>query len=64
VEKNKKKIVGQAEESEIESENMELETDLDTIFCNLDQPGYSIQHSLPMDIVDTEFFYENESFIF
>jgi hypothetical protein len=34
-----KKIVGQAEEPEIESENMELEPDLDSVFYNLDHPG-------------------------
>jgi len=64
VEKKRKKIVGQAEEPEIESENMELETDLDSIFRNLDQPGDAIQHSRPMDIVDTEIFDEDESFVF
>jgi hypothetical protein len=56
VDKKRKKIVGQAEEPEIESENMELETDLDSVFCNLDQPGDAIQHSRPMDISDTKFF--------
>jgi hypothetical protein len=64
VEKKRKKIVGQVEEPKIESENMELDTYLDSIFHNLDQPGDAIQHSLPMDIVDTNFFYEDESFVF
>ena len=64
VEKKRKKIVGQAEEPEIESENMELETDLDSIFHNLDKPGDMIQHSRPMDIVDTKIFDEYESFVF
>jgi hypothetical protein len=36
VQKKGKRIVGEAEEPEIESENMELDTDLDSIFCNLD----------------------------
>jgi hypothetical protein len=49
---------------EIESENMELDIDIDSIFCNLDQPGDAIQHSHSMDIVDTEIFDEDESFIF
>jgi ribosome assembly protein YihI (activator of Der GTPase) len=37
VEKKEKKNCREAEEPEIESENMELDTDLDSIFCNLDQ---------------------------
>jgi hypothetical protein len=56
VDKKRKKIVGQAEEPEIESENMELEPDLDSVFHNLDQPRDAIQHSHPMDIADTKFF--------
>jgi hypothetical protein len=65
VEKERKKIVGQAKEPEIESENMELETNLDSVFCNLDHLGDMIQHSRrPMDIADTESFEEDESFIF
>jgi hypothetical protein len=43
---------------------MELETNLDSIFCNLDEPGEAIQHSGPMDIVGTKFFDEDESFVF
>jgi hypothetical protein len=43
---------------------MELETDLDSVFCNLNHPGDVIQHSLPMDIVDIEIFDEDESFLF
>jgi hypothetical protein len=64
LEKKRKKIVGQVEEPEIENENMELEPDLDRVFCNLDQPGDAIQHSHPMDIANTKFFYEDESFVF
>jgi hypothetical protein len=60
----RKKIVGQAEEPEIESENMELETNLNSTFYNLDQPGDTTYHSLPMEITKTEFFYEDESFVF
>jgi hypothetical protein len=62
--RREKRIVGEVEEPKIESENMELDTDLDSIFCNLDQSGDAIHHSYPMDIVDTEIFYEDESFVF
>jgi hypothetical protein len=64
MEKKRKKIVGQTEEPEIESENMELESDLDSVFNNPDQPGDTIQHSHPIDIADTEIFDEGESFMF
>jgi hypothetical protein len=64
VQKKRKRIVGEVEESEIESENMELDTDLDSIFCNLDQPRDVIQHIYPMDIFDTKIFCEDESFVF
>jgi hypothetical protein len=64
VDKRRKTIVGHAEELEIESENMELEPNLDNIFCYLDYPGDAIQHSRPMDISDTENFDEDESFVF
>jgi hypothetical protein len=53
--KKRKKFVGQAEEPEIESEDMELETDLDSVFCNVDQPRDAIQHSPPMEIDETKF---------
>jgi hypothetical protein len=42
VDKKRKKNVGQAEEPEIQSENMELDTDLDSMLCYLDQPGDAI----------------------
>jgi hypothetical protein len=64
VDKKRKKIVGQAEEPEIQSENMELEPDLDSVLCYLDHPRDAIQHSHPMDISDTENFDEDESFVF
>jgi hypothetical protein len=64
VDKKRKKIVGQAEEPEIQSENMELEPDLDSVFCYLNHLGDAIQHSHPMDISDTENFDEDESFVF
>ena len=43
---------------------MELDTDLDSMLCYLDQPGDAIQYSHPMDISDTENFDEDESFVF
>ena len=43
---------------------MDLDADLDSIFCNLDQPGDAIHHSYPMDIVNNEIFDEDESFVF
>jgi hypothetical protein len=43
---------------------MELETDLDSMLHYIDQTGDAIQHSPPMDISDTKFFYEDESFVF
>jgi hypothetical protein len=64
MEKKGKRIVGEVDEPEIESENMDLDVDLDNIFCNLDHLGDVIHHSYPMDIVDAEIFYEDESFIF
>jgi hypothetical protein len=56
--------VGQAEELEIQSENMELDTDMDSMMCFLDQPGDTIHHSHPMEIFVTENFNEGESFVF
>jgi hypothetical protein len=64
VQKKGKRIVGEAEQPEIYSENMDLDADLDSIFCNLDQPGDAIHHAYSMDMVDTEIFYEDESFVF
>jgi hypothetical protein len=48
----------------IQSENMELDTDLDSMLYFLDQPGNTIQHSRPMDISVTENFDKDESFVF
>jgi hypothetical protein len=64
VKKKGKRIVGEVDDPKIESENMDLDADMDSIFCNLDHPGDTIHHSYPMDIVDAEFFYEDESFVF
>jgi hypothetical protein len=55
--------VGQAEEPEIQSENMELDTDLDSMMRFLDHPREAIHHSHPMDISVTENFDEDESFV-
>ena len=56
--------MGQEEEPKIQSENMELELDLDSVFCYLDYPRDAIQHSCPMHISDTKNFDEDESFVF
>jgi hypothetical protein len=56
--------VGQAKESEIQSENMELDIDLDSMMRFLDQPEDAIHHSHPMDISVTENFDEDESYMF
>jgi hypothetical protein len=56
--------VGHVEEPEIQSENMELDTDLYSLLCFLDQPGNTIQHSFPMDISVTKNFDEYEFFVF
>jgi hypothetical protein len=60
VEKKKKKIVGQVEEPEIQSENMEPEPDLDNVFRYLDHPTDAIQHNqalrnLSIDFKDLEY---------
>jgi hypothetical protein len=54
----------EVEQPKIYSENMDLDTDLESMFCNLDQPGVAIQHACSMNMVDTDFFYEDESFVF
>jgi hypothetical protein len=58
VEKKRKKNVGQAEEPEIQSENMELDTDLDTMFPFLDQPEtpstIAIQWTYPLPKILTK----------
>jgi hypothetical protein len=56
--------VGQTKELEIQSENMELETNLDTMIRFLDQPRDAIHHSHPMDISVTQKFDKDESFVF
>jgi hypothetical protein len=63
IEKKRKKM-GQVEKMEIQSENMELDTDLDSVLYYLDHPKDSIQHSRPMDISNTKFFYQDQSFVF
>ena len=42
VDEKRKKIVGHTKEPEIQSENMKLELDLDSMLCYLDQPGDTI----------------------
>jgi hypothetical protein len=43
---------------------MDLDADMENIFCNLDQPTHAIQHSFSMDMVGTKKFDEDESFVF
>jgi hypothetical protein len=64
VHKKGKRIVGEAKQSEIYIENMDLDAELESIFCNLDQPGDTIQHACSMDMVDTLLFDEDKSFVF
>jgi hypothetical protein len=64
VEKKRKKNVGQLEEPKIQSENMELDTDMDSMIRFFDQLGDTIDHSHPMDISVTENFDQDESFVF
>jgi hypothetical protein len=64
VENKRKKNVGQAEDLEIQSENMEIDTNLDAMFPFFDQLGDAIHHSHPMDISVAQNFEEDESFVF
>jgi hypothetical protein len=64
VQKKGKRIAGEAEQPETYSENMDLDVDLESIFCNLDRPADEIQPTCSMDMVDTLIFYEDESFVF
>jgi hypothetical protein len=45
VRKKRKNIVGQVEEPKTESEDMELETDLDNVSHDVDHPGDAIHHN-------------------
>jgi hypothetical protein len=45
VQKNGKRIVGEAEQPEIYHQNMDLDVDMESIFYNLDQPAHIIQHA-------------------
>jgi hypothetical protein len=64
MQKKGKIIAGEAEQPETYSENMDLEVDLESIFCKLDQLVDEIQPTYSMDMVDTLIFYEDESFVF
>jgi hypothetical protein len=71
VRKKRKNVVQEAEEPGTESdihvfslEDMELETNLENVFLNVNQPGDMIHHNPLMKIVETEIFYEDESFVF
>jgi hypothetical protein len=56
--------VGQAEDPEIQTENMEIDTNLDAMLSFFDQPEDAIHHSHPMDISVAQNFDEDESFVF
>jgi hypothetical protein len=43
---------------------MDLEANLESMFYNLDNPRDAIHYACSMNMVDTNFFYEDESFIF
>jgi hypothetical protein len=64
VEKKRKKNVGQAEEPKMQSQNIEVDTDLDAMLPFLDQPQDDIHHSHLMDMSVTQNFDEDESFVF
>jgi len=64
VQKKGKRIAEEAEQPETYSENMDLDADLESIFCNLDQPADKIHPTCSMDMVDTLIFDEDESFVF
>ena len=63
MQKKGKIIVGEAEQPETYSKNMDLDANLESIFCNLDQPADRIQPTFSMDMVDTLIFYEDESYV-
>ena len=56
--------MGQVEEPKIQSQNMEVDTDLDAMFPFLDQPQDGIHHSHLMDISVTQNFDKDESSMF
>ena len=49
---------------ERESEDMELETDLENVFPNVDHPRDAIHHNTLMEITEIDIFDEDESFVF
>jgi hypothetical protein len=62
--KKRKNIVEQAEEPEIESEDMQLGTSVDALSRKGDPPTDTMHHSSTMEIVETDIFDEDESFVF
>jgi hypothetical protein len=61
--KKRKNIVGQAEEPEIESEHMQLETEIEHMH-KVDPSADAMHHSSTMEIAETDIFDEDESFVF
>jgi hypothetical protein len=64
VRKKRKNAMQEAKEPGTESEDMELDTGLENVFPNVDQPGEVINHNPLMEIAETEIFDEDESFVF
>jgi hypothetical protein len=64
VRKKRKNVVEEVEETRTESEDMELEIDMDNVFHNVDKPREVIHHNRQMEIAETEIFDEDESFVF
>jgi hypothetical protein len=62
--KKRKNIVGQAEERDTESENMQLETVVDDMFHKVDLPVDTMHHISTIEKDETDIFYEDESFVF
>jgi hypothetical protein len=62
--KKRKNVLEQAKDPRTESEDMELETDMDNVFCKVDQPADTMHHSSIMEIVETNIFDKDESFVF
>jgi hypothetical protein len=61
--KKRKNIVGQADEPEIESEQMQLEIETEHMH-KVGPSADMMHHSSAMEIAETDIFYEDESFVF
>jgi hypothetical protein len=61
--KKRKNIVGQADEPKIESEQMQLEIEIEHMH-KVGPSADAMHHSSAMEIAETDIFYEDESFVF